>query len=114
MSVFCYKWNDADVYWNTVELTWREFCIIKKITDTIGGGYGPQLKQRLKKLSKEEKQVLIELYIRIKSQDIDFEKRMNKHKNNTVKVKVKDIENFLMEVKNIKVNIFMNKDKDEL
>jgi len=112
MSVFCYKWNDADVYWNTVELTWREFCIIQNIVNTVGGG--PQLRQQLKKLSKEEKQILIELYIRIQSQDVDFEKRMNKHKNDRIKVRIKDIENFLMEVKKVKVNIFMNKTDNEL
>lgn len=112
MSVFCYKWNDADVFWNTVELTWREFCIITDIVSTVGGG--PQIRQRLKKLTKDEKQVLINLYIRIQSQDVEFEKRVNKHKNEKVKVTIKDIENFLMEVKNVKVNIFMNKTGNEL
>lgn len=108
MTVFCYKWNDADVQWNTVELTWRFFCIIKKVIDVVGSGPPSQIRKKLEKLTKEEKKVLIELFIEIQAQDINFQKRINKQKNKNVKVTIKDIANFISEVKNIKVGIFIN------
>lgn len=108
MSVFCYKWNDADVQWNTVELTWAFFCIIRKVVETVGSGPPSQIKKKLEKLTKEEKKVLIELFVQIHSQDIEFQKRMNKHKNKNVKITIKDVANFISEVKNIKVGIFIN------
>ena len=93
MTVFCYKWNDADVYWNTVELTWAEFCVINKISDVIGTSI-PQVNKKLKKLSKDEKRVLIGLVTRIKSNDIEFEKTQNKQKNNNVNIKISDVVSF--------------------
>jgi len=104
MATFCYTWDNADVFWNTVELTWAEFCVVKKALGVVGGSQNRRLK---KELTDEEQQTIIDLFIRIKDQDIEFEKRMNKHKNKKTKVTIKDVEMLLREAKKIDVKIFM-------
>ncbi len=113
MTVFCYKWNDADVSWNTVELTWVFFCRVRDVIDTIGAGSAIQIKNRIKKLTKEEKRTLIELFVQINDQDVEFQKRVNKQKNKKVKITIKDVTNFLVEMKNIKVGIFINENDNK-
>jgi hypothetical protein len=104
MATFCYTWDNADVFWNTVELTWAEFCVVEKALGVVGGSQNRRLK---KELTDEEQQTIIDLFIRIKDQDIEFEKRMNKHKNKKTKVTIKDVEMLLREAKKIDVKIFM-------
>lgn len=112
MAVFCYTWDNADVYWNTVQLTWAEFCIITEITK--GGATKSQFIQRIRKLHKDEKQIIVGLFARIFEEDKEFQTRVNKHKNTKVKVRIKDIEMFLKEAKNIDVRIFIDKKDNEL
>jgi hypothetical protein len=104
MATFCYTWDNADVFWNTVELTWAEFCVVEKALGVVGGSQNRRLK---KELTDEEQQTIIDLFVRIKDQDIEFEKRMNKHKNKKTKVTIKDVEMLLREAKKIDVKIFM-------
>ena len=104
MATFCYTWDNADVFWNTVELTWAEFCVVKKALGVVSGSQNRKLK---KELTDEEQQTIIDLFVRIKDQDIEFEKRMNKHKNKKTKVRIKDVEMLLREAKKIDVKIFM-------
>lgn len=104
MATFCYTWDNADVYWNTVELTWAEFCVIEKAVGVIGGYRNKRLKDEL---TDEEQETIINLFVRIKQQDVEFEKRMNKHKNKKTKVTIKDVEMLLREAKKIDVKIFM-------
>ena len=104
MATFCYTWDNADVFWNTVELTWAEFCVVDKAIGVVGGSQNRRLK---KELTDEEQQTIIDLFVRIKEQDVEFEKRMNKHKNKKAKVTIKDVEMLLREAKKIDVKIFM-------
>lgn len=103
MAIFCYTWDNADVYWNTVELTWAEFCILEKAIGVIGA---KNLKLK-KELTPEEQQTIINLFVRIKEQDVEFEKRISKHKNKKAKVTIKDVEILLREAKKIDVKIFI-------
>jgi hypothetical protein len=58
MATFCYTWDNADVFWNTVELTWAEFCVVDKAIGVVGGGSNRRLK---KELTDEEQQTIIDL-----------------------------------------------------
>lgn len=109
MAVFCYTWDNADVYWNTVELTWAEFCIVDKAIGVVGGSQNQQLKRRRLKdeLTEEEQQIIINLFVRVMEQDKVYEKRINKHKNNKVDVTIDDVEILLREAKKVDVKIFM-------
>ena len=69
MATFCYTWDNADVFWNTVELTWAEFCVIEKALGVVGS----QNRRLKKELTDEEQQIIIDLFVRIKDQDIEFE-----------------------------------------
>ena len=105
MATFCYTWDNADVYWNTVELTWAEFCVVEKSIGVVGGSQNRHLK---KELTKEEQDIIINLFVKISQQDIEFEKRMNKHKNKKAKVTIDTVEILLREAKKIDVKIFMD------
>lgn len=105
MAIFCYTWDNADVYWNTVELTWAEFCIIEKAIGLIGGSPRKRLKDEL---TKEEQSVIINLFVRISQQDVEYEKRINKHKNKKANVTIDDVEILLREAKKVDVKIFMD------
>ena len=105
MATFCYTWDNADVYWNTVELTWAEFCVVEKAIGVVGGSQNRRLK---KELTKEEQDIIINLFVKISQQDVEFEKRMNKHKNKKAKVTINTVEILLREAKKIDVKIFMD------
>jgi hypothetical protein len=112
MLSFCYTWSDADVIWNQVEITWREACVLQKV---LGGGsysrapHSPNtLRNRLKKLKKEEQDVLIKLVARIIDNDKTIETKMNKNKNGKVKVTIKKVELVLKEAKKINLKVFIN------
>jgi len=103
MATICYAWDDTPFMWMETPFTWAEGCVIEKLVKGAGGS--SFLKKRIDKLSKDEKQILIELFVRLEVDEIVFEKRSNKNKNTKVKVKLKDVELSLKEQKNIKVNV---------
>ena len=105
MATICYAWNDAPFKWNEAPITWREGCLIEEVTKY---GTAPSIRKRLKELDEEDKQVLISLVTRLKENDVEFEKRINKNKNTKANVTIKDVEIFLIEAKKISVNIFIN------
>jgi len=107
MSSVCYRWDDTPFKWIETPFTWREGCIIEKILQGAGGSQSIK-KHRLKELDDEEKQILINLFVRLEVDEIVFEKRVNKNKNTKVKIKLKDVEMLMKEQKIIKVNVKIN------
>lgn len=107
MSSVCYRWDDTPFKWMETPFTWREGCVIEKLLRGAGGMQSIK-KHRLKELDDEEKQVLINLFVRLEVDEIVFEKRVNKNKNTKVKIKLKDIEILMKEQKNISVNVKIN------
>ena len=102
MATICYAWDDADFSWDTAPITWIEGCLIKKIQE--GGSVRPA--KVLKKLTEEEKKVLIGLVVKLRKQNgYDVEVRSNKVKNKKTKVTIKEMELFIKEVQQIKVNV---------
>jgi hypothetical protein len=89
--------------------TWKEGCVIQKIINTVAGGPSPRVRERLKKLTDDEKQTLIGLFVRLNVDEIVFETKVNKSKNTNVSVKLKDVEVLVKEQKNIKVDVVINK-----
>jgi len=109
MATICYAWDDAPYAWIDTPFTWAEGCVIEKLITGAGGSISSlRMRERLDALPEDEKQILIGLFVRLNVDEIEFEKRVNKHKNTKVKIKLKDIELSLKEQKNIKVNIFIN------
>jgi hypothetical protein len=109
MSSVCYRWDDTPFKWIDTPFTWREGCVIEKILQGAGGSQSIK-KHRLKELDDEEKQVLINLFVRLEVDEIVFETRVNKTKNNKVTVKLKDVEVLMKEQKKIKVDVTIIKD----
>ena len=107
MSTICYSWNDAPYKWSEAPFTWKEGCVIEKLMSGAGGSSFIK-KRKINKLDDDEKQTLINLFVRLEVDEIVFEKRVNKHKNKQVKIRLKDIDISPREQKNIKVNIKFN------
>ena len=110
MATVCYKWSDAPFAWINTPFTWAEGCIIEKV---IGGGgaiSSQTIRKRLKDLPEEDKEVLIQLFLRLNVNEIEFERKVNKNKNTRVKIKLKDIEIKQSVEKVIKVNVKINED----
>jgi hypothetical protein len=105
MATICYAWDDTPFKWNETPFTWREGCIIEKIIGGGGAVSSYQIRKRLDALPEDEKEILIELFIRLNVDEIEFEKRVNKNKNTKVKIKMKDVEISLKESKSIKVDV---------
>ena len=104
MASICYSWDDTPFMWLEAPFTWKEGCIIEKLV-----GYGTtKVKDRIKKLTDEEKQIVIGLFLRLEVDEIVFENRVNKHKNKKVKIKLKDFEVKPAIQKNINVNVKIN------
>jgi hypothetical protein len=102
MATICYAWDDADFSWDTAPITWIEGCLIQKIQE--GGAVRPA--KVLKKLTDEEKKVLIGIVVKFRKQNgYDVEVRSNKVKNKKSKVTIKEMELFIKEVQQIKVNV---------
>jgi len=104
MSSICYRWDDTPFPWNECPFTWKEGCIIEKL---VGYGAAP-VRQRIKKLTDDEKETLIQLFVRLDVDELIFETTQNKQKNKKVKIKLKDIEVLMKEQKIIKVNVKIN------
>jgi hypothetical protein len=102
MATICYAWDDADFSWDTAPITWIEGCLIEKIQ--AGGSVKPA--KVLKKLTDEEKKVLIGLVVKFRKQNgYEVEVKANKVKNKKSKVTIKEMELFIKEVQQIKVNV---------
>lgn len=102
MATICYAWDDADFSWDTAPITWIEGCLIEKIQ--AGGSVKPA--KVLKKLTDEEKKVLIGLVVKFRKQNgYEVEVKANKVKNKKSKVTIKEMELFIKEVQKIKVNV---------
>lgn len=104
MATICYRWDDAPYNWDNAPFTWEEACVIEKVVEGAGGP-SARVRNRLKNLNEDEKKTLIELFLRLQVDEIVIEKRMNKHKNKKVKIKLKDIELKQSVEKIIKVNV---------
>jgi hypothetical protein len=106
MATICYKWSDAPFAWIDTPFTWAEGCVIEKV---IGGAISSQtIRKRLKDLPEDEKEILIQLFVRLNVDEIEFERKVNKNKNTRVKIKLKDIELKQSVEKVIKVNVKIN------
>lgn len=102
MATICYAWDDADFSWDTAPITWIEGCLIEKIQ--AAGAVRPS--KVLKKLTEDEKKVLIGLVIKLRKQNgYEVEVKSNKVKNKNTKVTIKEMELFIKEVQQIKVNV---------
>ena len=102
MATICYEWDDANFSWDTAPITWIEGCLIQKIQE--GGAVKPA--KVLKKLTEDEKKVLIGLVVKFRKQNgYEVEVRANKVKNKKSKVTIKEMELFIKEVQQIKVNV---------
>ena len=110
MGSICYSWDDTPFAWMETPFTWKEGCVIQKIVEGGGGGPSPRVRERLKKLTDDEKQTLIGLFVRLNVDELVFETNVNKNKNTKVKVKLKDVEVLMKEQKNIKVDVTIIKD----
>jgi hypothetical protein len=110
MATVCYSWDEAPFAWIDAPFTWAEGCVIEKIIG--GGGSIPskKIRERLGVLSDDEKEILINLFVRLEVDEIQFEKRVNKNKNTKVKIKLSDVELSLKEQRIIKVNVKINED----
>ena len=113
MATVCYTWNDTPFAWIDTPFTWAEGCIIAKIVENIGAG-GMQsirrFREKIKELTKEEKEVLIKLFVRLNVDEIEFEQKVNKNKNTKVKIKLSDIDLKPATQKFVKVNVKINED----
>ena len=108
MGSICYSWDDTPFAWMETPFTWKEGCVIQKIV--AAGGLGPRIRKKMKELRKDEVATLIGLFVRLDVDEIVFETRVNKTKNNKVTVKLKDVEVLMKEQKNIKVDVTIIKD----
>jgi hypothetical protein len=103
----CYTWNDATLSWLEANITWEEACVISKIIEEVRiKGVKPE--RHLKKMDKKDKQILINLITRIETeQNNEITINSSKIKNQKVKVTIKDMEIFIKEIANIKVNVII-------
>jgi len=108
MGSICYSWDDTPFAWMETPFTWKEACVIEKIV--AAGGIGPRIRKKMKELRKDEVATLIGLFVRLDVDEIVFETKVNKTKNNQVTVKLKDVEILMKEQKNIKVDVTIIKD----
>jgi hypothetical protein len=104
MATICYAWDDADFSWDTAPITWIEGCLIQKIQE--GGAVRPS--KVLKKLTEDEKRVLVGIIVKLRKQNgYEVEVKSNKVKNKNTKVTIKEMELFIKEVQQIKVKVVL-------
>ena len=110
MATICYSWDETPFAWIDTPFTWAEGCVIEKV---IGGGgaiSSQTIRKRLDDLPKDEKEVLIGLFLRLNVDEIEFERKVNKNKNTKVKIKLSDIDVSTTTQKFVKVNVKINED----
>ena len=101
MATICYAWDDADFSWDNANITWIEGCLISEIQGSVGSP-----RKILKKMSEDEKKILIGLMVKLeKESGEELIIKSNKVKNQKAKVKIKDMELFIKELREIKVKI---------
>jgi hypothetical protein len=101
MATICYAWDDADFSWDTANITWIEGCLIAEIQGAIGSP-----RKIRKEMSEDEKRILIGIMVKLKKESgEELTIRSNKVKNQKVKVKIKDMELFIKELREIKVKV---------
>ncbi len=101
MAIICYAWDDADFSWDNANITWIEGCLISEIQGAIGSP-----RKIRKEMSEGEKRILIGIMVKLKKESgEELTIRSNKVKNQKVKVKIKDMELFIKELREIKVKI---------
>ena len=82
MATICYAWDETPFAWIDTPFTWAEGCIIEKIISGGGGAISSQtIRKRLKDLPEDEKEILINLFVRLDVDEIEIERRVNKNKN---------------------------------
>ena len=102
----CLRWDDATLTWLEANITWQEACLISEIVGAIVKGVKPET--HLKKMDKKDKDILIKLITRIKTEQIEeLTVKSAKTKNKKVKVTIKDMEIFIKEIRDIKVKIIL-------
>ena len=98
MATICYSWDDTPFAWLDTPFTWKEGCVIEKVLEGAGGMQSiRRFRENFKKLSEDEKDTLINLFVRLDVDEIVFEKKFNKTKNKKIKIKLKDIEILMKE-----------------
>lgn len=102
-NYICYSWSDAEFSWRTADFTWREACVIQKIVSEKGSGRANIHKDIYKKLTSEEKDVLIGLIVRINENGYIYNIDEKKNKNYQIKVTSKDVQLFIKELREIKL-----------
>jgi hypothetical protein len=110
MATICYAWDETPFAWIDTPFTWAEGCVIEKV---IGGGgaiSSQTIRKRLKDLPEDEKEILINLFVRLNVDEIEFERRVNKNKNTKVKIKLSDIDVKPSVERIVKVNVKINED----
>ena len=111
MATVCYSWDDAPFKWMETPFTWAEGCVIEKIV----GGYGaiPRQKviERLTNLTDEEKETLIQLFVRLDTEEIHFEKRVNKNKNTKRNTRCRTMFRNIVKISNRRRNYFTSINK---
>lgn len=109
-QIKCLRWNDATLKWLEANITWKEACLIIEIAEQVAQGLikGVKPERHLKKMSKEDKDVLIKLITRIKTEQMEeLTVKSAKTKNKKVKVTIKDMEIFIKEITAIKVKVIL-------
>lgn len=111
MATICYAWDETPFAWIDTPFTWAEGCIIEKVIGGGGGSISSQtIRKRLNALPEEEKEILIQLFLRLNVDEIEFEKKLNRNKNTKVKIKLSEIDLKPSVEKIVKVNVKINED----
>jgi hypothetical protein len=106
MALVCYAWDDTPFPWSDTPFTWKEGCVIEKLVQGAGGMQSiRRFKEKIKELDKDEKETLINLFLRLEVDEIVIEKEMTKGKNKQIKIRLKDVEVLMKEQRFINVNV---------
>jgi hypothetical protein len=97
----CISWSGGNYKWSELEITWKEACVIAKVLKTRGRG---KLRRNAwEVLNKDEKDIIINLIVRIKENGYLYTTDEKKVKKEEIDVTMRDIKLFIKELKQIKV-----------
>lgn len=106
MALICYSWDDSPFPWSDTPFTWREGCVIEKLVTGAGGMQSiRRFRKKIQELDREEKETLINLFLRLEVDEIIIKKEMTKGKNKQIKIRLKDVEVLIKEQRFINVNV---------